>query len=45
MPQADLLRNPNCIIIKTESGGHCDFFTKREGKKFYSYERVIFTII
>ena len=30
MPIHDLLRNPNCMVVKTEVGGHCDFFTAKE---------------
>lgn len=32
MPLNDLLKNPNCFIVKTRHGGHCDFFTRVEGK-------------
>ena len=38
MPMADLLRNPNCFVIKTRNGGHCDFFSKMDGHK--KYQRV-----
>ena len=27
----DLLKNPNCFIIKLKHGGHCDFFSKVPG--------------
>ncbi len=30
MPQPDMLKNPNCFIIKTLYGGHVDFLTKGE---------------
>ena len=39
MPMNDLLKNPNCFIIKTRHGGHCDFFTKIPDQK--KYKRVI----
>jgi predicted alpha/beta-fold hydrolase len=31
MPMNDLLKNPNCFVIKLKHGGHCDFFTKMPG--------------
>lgn len=31
MPMNDLLKNPNCFVIKLKHGGHCDFFTKIPG--------------
>lgn len=33
MPMNDLLKNPNCFVIKLKHGGHCDFFTKIPGSK------------
>lgn len=39
MPMNDLLKNPNCFIIKTRHGGHCDFFTKMPDQK--KYKRVM----
>ena len=36
MPMNDLLKNPNCFVIKLKHGGHCDFFTKLPGSnKFH----------
>jgi hypothetical protein len=35
MPINDLLKNPNCFIIKLKHGGHCDFFSKVAGEKKY----------
>ena len=28
VPHADLLRNPNCVLVEANHGGHCDFFTQ-----------------
>lgn len=39
MPHTDLLRNHNCLIVQTDIGGHCDFFTKIPGQRF-KYRRV-----
>jgi predicted alpha/beta-fold hydrolase len=39
IPKTDLMRNPNAMLIETNTGGHCDFFMRAPGKKF-DYQRV-----
>jgi len=38
LPVTDLVRNPNCLLIQTDVGGHCDFFMRAPGKKL-DYQR------
>ncbi|CDW85265.1 embryogenesis-associated protein emb8-like [Stylonychia lemnae] len=44
VPYSDLMNNPNCVIVSTKIGGHCDFFTKIPGKPF-KYQRAFSLMI
>ena len=30
IPKTDLLSNPNCILLESDYGGHCDFFQEKD---------------
>jgi len=40
VPRNDLLRNPNCVLVEAEHGGHCDFWSKVPDGSLFEYKRV-----
>ncbi len=42
VPRADLLANPNCLLVESNYGGHCDFFGRNnEGKNERFFPKLV----
>ena len=43
VPKADLLANPNCMLLESDYGGHCDFFTRNnDGKNERFFPKLVY---